>query len=248
MENLALSVLEIIKDVKNYMTGENCYTLKVHDYQEQTLCHHPPEIIASNDPKNIKLQSLEEKLENCYLCGLSRERIRTVFGKGNPNTGIMIIGESPGEDDDVHGEPFVGAVGELFDKMLAAIGMKRESAYICNALKCKTPHHREPKKEELLACRHYLLEQIEIVSPLVILSFGKFAAAELLGLETDFNQLRSANFSPQKNELQVNEKKIPIIVTYHPDVLILHPELKRPNWEDMKVFRDLCAQMGIGLT
>jgi DNA polymerase len=131
--------------------------------------------------------------------------------------------------------------------MLSAIQMKREAAYICNALKCKTPHSREPKKEELTACRHYLLEQIEIVSPKIILSFGRFAAAELLGVDTDFDELRKANFSSQKNILKINKQIIPIIVTYHPDVLILHPELKRPNWEDMKIFRDMCSRIGLRL-
>ncbi|RPI00031.1 MAG: uracil-DNA glycosylase, partial [Calditrichaeota bacterium] len=126
------------------------------------------------------LEELADQIHTCTLCQLSKSRNKFVFGVGNPHADMMVIGEAPGADEDRIGEPFVGKAGELLDKMLAAISLNRETVYIANILKCRPPQNRDPLPNEMQLCKPYLLKQIELSSPKIILCLGRIAAHALL--------------------------------------------------------------------
>jgi DNA polymerase len=150
-----------------------------------------------------------------------------VFGVGDQSASLMIIGEAPGADEDRKGEPFVGRAGQLLNAMLQAIGFAREQVYIANIIKCRPPGNRDPHAEEAAACRDYLLRQIELLSPRVILSVGRVSAHNLLGTEEAVGRLRGRvhRFEPGD---------IPVIVTYHPAYLLRRPEEKAKSWQDLQ--------------
>jgi uracil-DNA glycosylase family 4 len=175
--------------------------------------------------------TLSEEVRNCTKCPLHSTRRNTVFGEGNPLAELMFVGEAPGREEDLQGRPFVGAAGQLLTKMIEAINLKREDVYIANILKCRPPENRDPLREEVEACRGYLLRQIELVKPGVICGLGSHATKVLLEtaipisrLRGEVHQLGSAKFVP----------------TYHPAALLRNPGWKRSAWEDLKLVRELC--------
>ena len=174
------------------------------------------------------LAAFHDEICQCTRCPLGHTRIRFVFGSGNPEAGIMFVGEAPGEEEDRQGLPFVGAAGQLLTRIIEAMGLSREDVYICNVLKCRPPGNRAPGPEEVASCEPFLQRQIEIVKPRVICCLGRTAAHALLKTEAPLSRLRGA----------LHEYAgIPLIVTYHPAALLRNEGYKRPTWEDVKWVR-----------
>jgi DNA polymerase len=171
--------------------------------------------------------TLRTCVSQCTACGLDKTRTQTVFGVGNPEAELMIIGEAPGFHEDQQGEPFVGPVGQLLGAMLETIGQARSTVYIANILKCRPPTNRDPLVEEVNACTSFLTQQIALVQPKLIVAVGRIAAHYLLNTKTALGQLR--------NKLHhYGELNTPLIVTYHPADLLLNPADKSKAWEDLQ--------------
>jgi DNA polymerase len=171
-------------------------------------------------------EPLAEAVRGCRLCGLCATRTQTVFGVGNRNAKLMVIGEAPGADEDRQGEPFVGRAGILLNAMLRAAGFERNEVMIANVLKCRPPNNRDPSDEEAERCLPYLRRQIELVDPEVILCVGRIAAQRLLDTDTPIGRLRG-----RVHELDGR----PMVVTYHPAYLLRSPGEKRKSWDDLKL-------------
>jgi len=183
--------------------------------------------------------ALQAAVAGCRACGLCETRRHTVFGVGHPRARLMVVGEAPGEQEDLSGEPFVGAAGQLLDRMLAALGLTRGEAepgrqvFIANTLKCRPPRNRNPAPEELAACQPYLERQVALVQPRVILAMGKFAVQTLLGSDAPVGKLRG----------QVHRwRGVPLVVTYHPAYLLRQPADKARAWDDLCLAREVMAQ------
>jgi len=176
------------------------------------------------------LADFEKQINTCMKCSLGGTRTNFVFGVGNSNATLMLIGEAPGADEDAQGEPFVGRAGQLLNKILEAIRFKREDVYICNILKCRPPGNRKPLPEEADLCLPYLRKQVALVQPRVILCLGLTAAENLLGTRESLGQLRGRILAYEG---------IPLMVTYHPAALLRNPNWKRPAWEDVQALRVL---------
>ncbi|HYQ87135.1 MAG TPA: uracil-DNA glycosylase [Bacteroidota bacterium] len=179
------------------------------------------------------LPDLYDQIHECLKCPLGQTRTRFVFGTGNLRADVMFIGEAPGADEDAQGEPFVGKAGQLLNKIIEAIGMKREEVYICNILKCRPPNNRDPETSEMETCSPYLLKQIELIRPKFIICLGRISAQWLLQTNESLTALRSRTHTFKGSTL---------IVTYHPAALLRNPGWKRPAWEDMKLFMGLYEQ------
>ena len=180
------------------------------------------------------LDTIREELGDCQRCGLAASRTKLAYGVGNPNARLVLVGEAPGREEDLKGEPFVGEAGQLLDRILLAMGMQREDVYICNVLKCRPPNSRDPQAEEVATCETFLIRQIAAIRPQVIIGLGRFAVHSLLKTKTSISRLRGEWQSYQG---------IPLMPTYHPDYLLRNPEGKRDVWEDMKeVMRRLNAE------
>lgn len=176
------------------------------------------------------LEQFQAKICGCQKCTLGATRTNFVFGSGNPNADIMVIGEAPGADEDEQGLPFVGRAGQLLTKILESIEMPREQVYICNILKCRPPNNRKPLVSETDQCEPYLWKQIELIKPKFILALGLTAANTLLKNKESMTQLRGRVHDYQG---------IRTIVTYHPAALLRNPEWKKHTWEDVKFLRKL---------
>jgi DNA polymerase len=176
------------------------------------------------------LDLLAARIGACTACALHATAIKAVPGEGNPSAGLVCVGEAPGQTEDETGRPFVGRAGELLTKILAAVDLKREDVFICNVLKHRPPGNRNPAPDEIVACRPFLMRQLELLRPKVILALGTFAAQTLLESRLAIGRLRG----------QVHTfYGIPLVVTYHPAALLRNPNWKRPTWEDVKLARRL---------
>jgi DNA polymerase len=183
------------------------------------------------------LRAIAARVALCTRCQeLARTRTQTVFGVGNPEAEIMFVGEAPGADEDRHGEPFVGAAGQLLNRILEASRLKRSDVYICNILRCRPPGNRNPLPDEAANCREYLDGQIELVDPDYIVCLGSVAAKNLLGLADSIGKLRG-------RILQYGRAKV--VCTYHPAYLLRNPAAKKDVWDDMKF---LMRDRGIDLS
>jgi len=189
----------------------------------------------STDNRDAIWQRLEQDVANCTKCELHTSRTQTVFGTGDKNADLLIIGEAPGRDEDLQGEPFVGRAGQLLNAMLAAIGLDREQVYIANILKCRPPNNRDPGAEEAAACNPWLQQQIALIQPAVILALGRIAAHNLLNTEQSLAALRSKQHS---------YAGIPLLVSYHPAYLLRKPVDKRKSWQDLKRVKSLLNSNG----
>jgi len=173
-----------------------------------------------------ELAVIEAQAKVCVKCGeLSRCRHSVVFGVGNPRAEIMFVGEAPGRDEDMQGEPFVGRAGELLTKIIAAMGFKREDVYIANVLKCRPPENRTPLPNEVTNCLPYLLSQIELIKPKLIVALGATAVRALLDVQLGITKMRGHWYT---------FRDIPIMPTFHPAYLLRNPPAKKEVWEDMK--------------
>jgi len=201
--------------------------------------------------ESMDWHALREAVVNCRACKLCDSRRQTVFGVGNEQAHWMIVGEAPGEQEDLQGEPFVGKSGQLLDNMLRALGLSRKEmpppgggeplsdpasqVYIANTLKCRPPGNRNPQPEELAQCEHFLIRQIELVKPKIILAMGRFAVQSLLRSEEPIGRLRGRVHRYQG---------VPLIVTYHPAYLLRNLEDKSRAWDDLCLAVDTVAAAG----
>ncbi len=189
-----------------------------------TILDQPLESLAD---KQNALQQLSEIVAKCNRCQeLADGRRQTVFGVGNANAKVMFIGEAPDADEDRVGEPFVGAAGQLLDKIIAAAELKREELYICNILRCRPPGNRNPQAQEAANCREFLDGQIKIVAPEYIVCWGTVAAQNLLETTDPVGKLRGRFRTHGKAK---------VLCTYHPSYLLRNPDAKKLVWEDMKL-------------
>jgi len=177
------------------------------------------------------LEEIRADLGDCHRCKLWQGRTNIVFGEGNPRAELMFVGEAPGADEDASGRPFVGRAGQLLNKMIESIGMKREEVYIANVIKSRPPGNRNPEKDELEACIPFLFRQIAVIRPRLIVTLGNPATQELLETKTGITKIRG--------EFQDYPRitGIKVLPTFHPAYLLRSPDKKREAWEDLKKVR-----------
>jgi uracil-DNA glycosylase len=176
----------------------------------------------------VRLAQLAAAVHDCRKCGLHRGRTQVVFGSGDPAAALVFIGEAPGHDEDVQGEPFVGAAGQLLNRIIAAIGLRREQVYILNIIKCRPPQNRNPQPDEIAACWPILQAQLACLRPRIICALGTFAAQTLLQTEERISRLRGRFH--RLGDIQV-------MPTYHPAFLLRNAQYKRAVWEDMQLIQ-----------
>lgn len=201
-----------------------------------------PRVAPTERPSGVEAMDwadLRSAVEGCTACKLCKGRTQTVFGVGHPRAHWMVVGEAPGEQEDLRGEPFVGKSGQLLDAMLRAIGLARtdgEAAtqvYIANTVKCRPPGNRNPEPEELAQCEPFLIRQVELVQPRIILAMGRFAVQSLLRTDEAIGRLRG----------RVHRYRgVPLIVTYHPAYLLRNLEDKAKAWDDLCLAMQTAAE------
>lgn len=177
-------------------------------------------------------ETLRAEVAACTKCALCESRTQTVFGVGDRAARWLIVGEAPGAEEDRRGEPFVGRAGQLLNSMLRAVGLSRETVFIANVLKCRPPGNRDPKPDEAASCMPYLLRQVELIEPEVIVAVGRVPAQTLLGTDAAVARLRGRVH-------RFGDRGIPLVVTYHPAYLLRAPAEKRKAWDDLKLARSL---------
>ncbi len=184
------------------------------------------------------LEALSATIAACQGCGLCKEREQVVVGQGVMRPAIMVIGEAPGDQEDRQGVPFVGRSGMLLDNMLSAIGASRDKdIYTANIIKCRPPGNRNPRPEEIAACRPFLMRQIELVRPFSILALGRFAAHTLLGGEVPLAEMRQQAYT-----LRNAGVSIPVVVSYHPAYLLRRPADKAAAWQDLQQIKAIARE------
>lgn len=247
------SITGLLRDIRLFLEDEkklfgDVFLTEKRDTADDGMTHRKKDIVAEQTAlfdlpgqkgapitteewgNAASLDSLDAQICNCVKCALGHTRTKFVFGVGNPNATLMLIGEAPGADEDAQGEPFVGRAGQLLNKILEAIHFRREDVYICNILKCRPPGNRTPQAEEVEQCIPYLQKQIELIKPKVILCLGLIAAQNLLGSHESLGRLRGK---------VLRYEGIPLMVTYHPAALLRNPNWKKPTWEDVQAVRKL---------
>ncbi len=238
MNNTQELLLEAIKDQKDIF-GDDLFEkidLETNKEFSQVLVKEETNLyMASNNLfENLSeyktLDSLYGNIHNCQKCPLGKTRNSFVFGIGNPNADIMVIGEAPGAEEDKQGIPFVGRAGKLLTDILKAINFDREEVYIANILKCRPPNNRNPLPAEMQECMPYLFKQIELIKPKAIICLGLVASTSLLNVKSSLTKLRGNIYEVQG---------IKTMVTYHPAALLRNPNWKRGCWEDVQKFRKL---------
>jgi DNA polymerase len=220
-------VQEVVIEESHSQQNENIVAKKI---VKKEIPAASSESIAEEWQNSDSLKILNEQICECQKCALGKTRTKFVFGVGNPNADVLVIGEAPGADEDAQGEPFVGRAGQLLNKILEAVQFKREEVYIANILKCRPPNNRKPTPEEAELCEPYLWKQIELIQPKFILCLGLTAAQTLLRTTESMTQLRQSIH---------RYRETPVIVTYHPAALLRNPNWKRPTWEDVQKLRKM---------
>jgi DNA polymerase len=202
----------------------------------------PPACQTETQPSGVERadgaawEALRGEVSGCTRCELSKTRTQTVFGVGNRRAELMVIGEAPGADEDLQGEPFVGRAGQLLNSMLRAMGTPRDTVYIANVLKCRPPGNRDPKPAEVASCLGYLQRQVDMIQPRLMLAVGRIAAQNLLATDTPIGRLRGQVH-------RFGTRATPLIVTYHPAYLLRSPSEKRKSWGDLKFVRAELARL-----
>ena len=216
----------------------------VNRYLKQTRELYGDELFLVSNPVSEKkdlqtkdltfpadLDSFHQQIHKCQNCQLGQSRTKFVFGVGDPNASLVLVGEAPGEQEDLKGEPFVGRAGQLLDKILAAIDRSREKdVYICNVLKCRPPQNRDPRSDEVEQCEPYLIHQINLIQPKLIVALGRVAGKTLLNVDNSLKSMRG---------ILHNYHNTPLIVTYHPAALLRNPNWKPETWKDFKWIRSM---------
>jgi DNA polymerase len=179
-------------------------------------------------PSRATLETVRQELGECRRCKLHSSRTQIVFGSGNPQAKLVFVGEGPGRDEDLQGQPFVGLAGQLLTKIIQAIQLSRQEVYIANIIKCRPPGNRNPEPDEISACEPFLVKQLEVIRPRMICALGTFAAQTLLKTQEKISALRGRFHS---------YRGISLMPTFHPAFLLRNPQYKRDVWEDMKKIR-----------
>ncbi len=172
------------------------------------------------------LEDIEKRVAACTACRLHETRTHAVPGQGNPRARLMFVGEAPGRDEDLQGLAFVGRSGQLLTRMIQALGLRREDVFIANVIKCRPPQNRDPAGDEVQACFHFLMDQIDLIRPEVICTLGGCATNSLLGRSDPMHRMRGRVFP---------FRGVQVVPTYHPSYLLRRPEEKRKAWEDLQV-------------
>ena len=209
--------------------GLDAFRLAREYLKQQTelgLTHLPA--ASANASAEHRLATFHDSIRHCQACRLSKGRRVVVFGSGCPTADVLFVGEAPGKDEDLQGLPFVGAAGALLTRMIESIGLRRDDVYIANVIKCRPPNNRDPEPDEISKCEPYLHRQVEIISPIVICSLGRFAAQVLLQTNESMGKLRGRLFA---------YRGIKLIPTYHPAALLRNAHWKRPAWNDLNLLR-----------
>ena len=222
-------------------TGPGVAALKTLEVESQDTLVEEPTPIPSRKPvpaappslnaipaqdRPAALQLIRDEIGDCKRCALHKGRNKLVFADGSPDARLMFIGEGPGADEDAQGLPFVGRAGQLLNNMIVAMGLKREEVYIANVVKCRPPNNRAPEPEEANTCTQFLVKQIEVVGPEVIVALGATAATYLLGARQPLAGLRGRVH---------NVRGAKLIVTYHPAYLLRDPRQKKEAWADLQI-------------
>jgi uracil-DNA glycosylase len=181
---------------------------------------------AAPSDKSAALKAIRGDLGDCTRCRLHKGRKNLVFGVGNVNADIMFVGEGPGADEDEQGEPFVGRAGQLLNNMISAMGIQRQDVYIANIVKCRPPSNRTPERDECDTCSPFLLRQIDVIRPRVIVALGAVAAKNLLAVNDSMANLRGRWYDFRSSRL---------VVTYHPAYLLRDPRQKKEAWKDLQM-------------
>ncbi len=220
---------DVSSEIESNKQIQNINTLQFQqDNNQQTQSNNNVDS-PSKLSGGLTLEELNSKIIRCTRCGLARTRNNVVPGQGVEKPLVMVIGEGPGYDEDMQGFPFVGKAGMLLDKMLAAIQLDRKTnTYIANIVKCRPPENRDPFPDEQAACISFLEAQIHILKPKMILCMGRVSGHKLLNIETPMGEMHGKLYE---------YNNIPVMVTYHPSALLRNQDLKRPAWEDLKIFR-----------
>jgi len=186
--------------------------------------------------KQAALRSLRDEIGDCKRCALSRERSNIVFGEGSPDARIMFIGEAPGREEDIQARPFVGEAGKLLTKLIEKMGEKtgftRKDVYIANIVKCRPPMNRDPHDDEMRSCSPFLVRQIEIIAPEVIVSLGRIAAFSLSGRTGPLTSFSITRERGKFFDYKIGDQSIPVMPTFHPAYLMRNPKDKWLTWED----------------
>ena len=219
----------ILDDINIHVRKTEVFTLS-SDEIEKTEIPQTNNLFMEKFQKSETLDELYDIINTCKKCALGETRNKFVFGNGNPNADVLLIGEAPGEQEDKEGLPFVGRAGKLLTDILKAINFSRDEVYIANVLKCRPPNNRNPLPAEEEKCLPHLYKQIELINPKVILCLGKVAANALLKNKLALTQMRGEVY------LLNNVKTM---VTYHPAALLRNPNWKKGCWEDVQKFRKL---------
>lgn len=189
---------------------------------------------AGSPPDVTRLAVLADEARACTRCELHTSRNESVFSRGTGSSGLVFVGEGPGEEEDRSGQPFVGPAGQLLDKMIAAMQLARDDVYVCNIVKCRPPKNRKPDMDEMARCMPFLNEQLTIIKPRVIVALGATAVQGLLGTSEGITRLRG--------QWKLYRGNIPVMPTFHPAYLLRQPQAKREVWKDLQeVLRQLGA-------
>lgn len=238
-ESIRHDFKDILEDIKGYL-----YYLKeigINDLPcptiNRNLRRNDKSIPSQSLSPERLLKELREEIGDCQRCKLSKNRTRIVFGTGNPVAELMFVGEGPGREEDLQGEPFVGEAGQLLTKIIEAMGLKRQDVYIANVVKCRPPNNRNPEPDEIESCEPFLIRQLGIIRPALICALGTFAAQTLLKTKEKISSLRG-NFYYYHD--------IKVMPTYHPAYLLRNPNDKKIVWEDMKkIMKELKKDIGM---
>ena len=225
---------DIVASIKNYLRqeqllfGNTMFPEPMKKTKKQETPAVAAELVLSKEQWNssASLAELNEQICTCTKCVLGSTRTKFVFGVGDPNADLLVIGEAPGADEDAQGEPFVGRAGQLLNKILESVEFKREEVYIANILKCRPPGNRDPAPEEKALCTPYLDRQIELLDPEVVIALGTHAAQHLLRTELSIGRLRGKIHAFGRRKL---------IATYHPAYLLRSPGAKKDCWQDIQL-------------
>ena len=226
-------VVELIEDLKSYLEYLRDMGIESLPTAAGPVTQTPSSsesLVSSSTLKDIR-----QEMEGCKRCKLHRTRKSLVFGEGNEKAILMFIGEGPGYDEDIQGQPFVGKAGQLLTKIIQSINLQREEVYIASIVKCRPPQNRNPEPDEINACGPFLQRQIQAIQPRIICALGTFAAQSLLQTGEKISALRGKCF---------DLKGIRVIPTYHPAFLLRNPERKREVWEDMKKIAEWLKDLG----
>lgn len=237
IKNKIIKSLKIQQEIfgdELFITSKKIITTVV---KEPTALFEEPALFSEEKEgweKAETLDQLEKLICDCTKCRLHQGRNKFVFGTGNPNADVLVIGEGPGAEEDKQGLPFVGRAGQLLTDMLKAIKFSREEVYIGNVVKCRPPENRTPMQDEMDTCMPYLKKQCELIKPKLILCLGLTAAKGLLKKKESLGQLRKSIFEYEGAK---------VIVTYHPAALLRNPHWKKDCWEDLKKFRRMYEEL-----